>query len=118
MNSDASSSPAWGLCSHSAGCSITARTSSEGLAVTHLARARLAFVGTPHARGFLLVVGQAQFLILQPADLVTQAACFLELQIGRGGTHAFFEVFDITAQIVPNQIVALVIAQVDSHAIL
>ena len=43
-------------------------------AISHFARARLAFIAAAYAGSFLSVFGQAQFIIFQPAYFITQAA--------------------------------------------
>ena len=46
---------------------------------------------------------QFELVGFEAADLVAQAAGFLELEIGGGGAHALLEIGDVAAQIVPDQ---------------
>ncbi len=88
------------------------------LAVAGLARAGTACIASADPRCDLLAIAEAELVVFKLADLVAQAAGFLEFQIGGGVAHAFFEVLDIGAQIVADEVVALVIAGVDGDAVL
>ena len=76
-----------------------------GLAITHFSCARLALHRAPDNRRFLVAIGDAEFVSFQLADFVAQAACLFEFEIGGGSAHTLFEVFDIGAQIVADEIV-------------
>src|SRR3546814_1290036 len=78
-----------------------------------LARPRFSLVRAPDARRHLLIGGQPQFIRLQLANLVAQPPGFLELQVRRRVAHLLFEVLDIGAQIVPDHVCRLVVADVD-----
>src|SRR5690606_28536581 len=88
-----------------------------GLAVAGLAGARLAFVAPPHHWCLLVGVGQPEFVRFEPPDLVAQAARFLELEVGGGGAHAFFEVLDVGAQVVADEVVAFRVVDLDQRAV-
>src|SRR5690606_1706640 len=75
------------------------------LAVAHLAGARPALVAAPDDRSLLLPVGQPQLVRLEPPDLVAQPAGFLELEVRRRGAHALFEILDVGAQVVADEVV-------------
>src|SRR4051812_1383478 len=86
------------------------------LAVARLAGARFAFVRSAHHRRTVLVSGQAEFLRLQRPDLVTQAPCRLEFEIGCRSAHLFFEILDVRAQIMADHVRAVFI-DFDRHLV-
>ena len=65
----------------------------------------------------MLLDRQAEFLLLQLADLVAQAAGLLEFEIGGGGAHAAFQLLDIAAQIVADHVRPVLDAGIDRHLI-
>src|SRR5690606_5034341 len=87
------------------------------LAIPHLARARAAFVAPAHQWRFLLPVRQTQFVRFQAPDFVAQAAGFLELEVGGGFAHPLFQVLDIGAQVVADEVVARLVAGIDQYAV-
>src|SRR5690606_10708339 len=76
-----------------------------------------ALVAAADDGGFFLAVEEAEFVRLQPPDLVAQTAGFLALEVGGGGAHAFFEVFAVGAQVVADEVVARFVAGLDQHAV-
>ena len=70
-----------------------------------------------HPRRDALVVGDAEFVFLQLADLVSQAGGFLQLEVGGGLAHALVQVADVGAQIVADEVRGVGIAGVDHHAV-
>ncbi len=46
-----------------------------------------------------------------------RAAGFLELQVGGGGAHPAFQFLDIGAQVVADEVVALVVLDIDHHPV-
>ena len=66
--------------------------------------------GVPRERAALRAGCQFQLHRFQPADLVAQTGSFLELQIGRGRAHAFFEIrnggLEIMADMMQRALVA------------
>ena len=87
------------------------------LAVPRLARARLAFVAAPDQRRFLVLFSKAEFVVLEAADFVAQTARLFEFEIGGGVAHALLQILDIGAQIVADEVVALVVPGVDRDAV-
>src|SRR3546814_441652 len=74
------------------------------LAEAGRARARRARHRTALYRGVMLIGRQAQFLLLQLSDLVTQTGGLLELKVARCFPHPLFKIFDIGAQIMADEI--------------
>src|SRR3954469_21812668 len=88
------------------------------LAEAALAGAGLAFAGmAERARGDALVVGDAEVVFLEPADLVAQPRGFLELEVGGGLAHAVLEVADIGLEIVADEVRALLVAGIHHHSV-
>src|SRR3712207_8247852 len=64
-----------------------------------------------------LLGGEPELAGFEAADLVAKAGRFLEFQVGGRLAHAAFEIFDIGAQIVPDEVRRLLIPGVDEDAV-
>ncbi|OMP13126.1 hypothetical protein COLO4_02235, partial [Corchorus olitorius] len=97
--------------------SLATPTLLLGLPVARLARAGLTLVAAADDRGFLVIVGNAEFTGFQAPDLVAQAAGFLEFEVGGGIAHLLFELLDIGAQVVADEVVLALGIDVHQHAV-
>src|SRR3569623_2524548 len=79
------------------------------LAVARLARAGLALVGATHDRRAVLVGGEAEFLLLERADLVAQAAGLLEIELGGGGAHLLLQLLAVRTEVVGDHMRTVIV---------
>ena len=83
-----------------------------------LAGAGLAFAGVAErARRDAVVVGDAEVVLLEPADLVAKPRGFLELEVGGGLAHPLLEVGEIGLEVVTDEVRPLLVAGVDDHPV-
>src|SRR5689334_22321518 len=95
----------------------TAESGASLLAEAALAGARLAFGRiAERARSDALVVGDAEVVLFQPADLVPEAPGLLELEVRGGLAHALLEIGDVGLEVVTNEVRPVVVAGVHDHA--
>src|SRR5690606_24511894 len=87
------------------------------LAVARLARTRLSFARPAAHRRRAFVLRNAQLVGLQPSYLVAQSSRFLEFEIGGRLAHPAFQILDIGAQIVADEVRPLLVAGVDDEAV-
>jgi len=59
----------------------------------------------------------AELVFLELADFVAEAARFLEFEVGGGLAHPAFDIADVGAQIVPEEMRALVVSGLDQHPV-
>src|SRR5204862_7378987 len=62
-------------------------------------------------------VGETEFDLLQPADLVAQPGGFLEFEIGGGDAHALFHIGDDRLQILALVVRRIALAEADRDVI-
>jgi len=75
------------------------------LAKARLSRPRPPFGGAALGCGDTLFMRQAQFLGLERANFIAQAASFLKFEVSGGSTHLLFQFFDIGAEVMTDEVV-------------
>ena len=62
-------------------------------------------------------MGDAEIVLLEPADLVAQPRGLLELEVGSGFPHPLLEIADIGLEVVADEVGPLVVAGVDDDSV-